>query len=109
MIAPQSLQPAQTLVSCDQRFTLIEQATDGNLVVYEGSTALWSASTSGHAGAYAVMQGDGNFVVYDGGTALWSSQTSGNPGAWLAMQTDGNLVVYSASNVALWSSGTGGH
>jgi hypothetical protein len=109
MIAPNSLQPGQTLVSCDGRFTLVEQSTDGNLVVYEGSTALWSASTAGSPGAYAVMQSDGNFVVYLGSTPLWSSGTAGNPGAWLAMQTDGNLVVYSASSVALWSSGTGGH
>ena len=25
------------------------------------------------------------------------------------MQTDGNLVVYSSTDIALWSSGTGGH
>jgi len=100
------LMPGQSLDSCDGRFSLAMQATDGNLVVYFGSTALWAASTDPHPGARAVMQGDGNFVVYLGSTALWNSGTEGNPGAYLAMQSDGNLVVYSPSGTALWNSHT---
>jgi hypothetical protein len=99
-----------TFPSCDGRFDLVMQATDGNLVLYMGSVALWDAQTAGHPGARAVMQGDGNFVVYSAANvALWSSATAGNPGAYLAVQNDGNLVVYSASAAPLWSSGTGGH
>jgi hypothetical protein len=95
------------LVSCDGRFSLDMQATDGNLVLYFGSDALWSSTTSGHAGDHASMQTDGNLVVYSAtSTALWQAETSGNAGAYLVMQSDGNLVIYSASQVALWSSGT---
>jgi hypothetical protein len=110
LAAPSNLEPGQTLVSCDGRFTLIEQATDGNLVVYFNGAALWNASTSGYPGAFTAMQTDGNFGVYSSASvARWNANTAGNPCAYLAMQTDGNLVVYSSSGVALWSSGTGGH
>jgi hypothetical protein len=43
---------------------------------------------------------DGNLVVYDGGTPLWNSGTAGNPGAVLAVQDDANLVIYSSHRVA---------
>jgi hypothetical protein len=58
---------------------------DGNLVEYEGATAIWASGTSG-SGNYAVMQGDGNFVVYNASNvAKWSSGTSGNPGGYLEL------------------------
>ncbi len=107
MVAGDELTGGQRLVSCDGRFALDMQGTDGNLVVYFGSDALWAAKTAGNPGDRAVMQGDGNFVVYStANKALWNSKTEGNPGAWLIMQTDGNLVIYSPASVALWSSGT---
>jgi hypothetical protein len=101
-----TLAAGAALASCDGRFSLEMQATDGNLVIYFSGAALWSAATAGNPGAYAAMQGDGNFVIYAGSVALWSSATGGNPGAYLSMQTDGNLVVYSSTDVSLWSSGT---
>jgi alpha-tubulin suppressor-like RCC1 family protein len=93
--------------SCDNRFTLIEQSTDGNVVLYGPAGApLWSTSTSG-AGNKLVMQTDGNLVVYSStNLTLWSSQTANNPGARLAIQDNGNLVIYSSSNQPLWQSGT---
>jgi len=97
----------QSLVSCDNRFTLAMQASDGNLVLYMGNTALWSSNTAGNPGAYAVMQGDGNFVVYTvSNSPLWSSNTAGDPGAYVIAQTDGNLVVYDVNQKPLWSSNT---
>jgi hypothetical protein len=51
-------------------------------------------------------QPDGNFVLYEGGTALWSSNTSGTSAGYVAMQRDGNLVVYDASETPVWSSNT---
>jgi hypothetical protein len=106
-IANTVIASGQSLTSCDGRFTLAMQASDGNLVLYMGNTALWSAGTAGNPGAYAAMQGDGNFVVYSAGSvALWSSGTAGNSGAYLDAQSDGNLVVYSAGMSALWNSGT---
>lgn len=94
-----------TMNSCDNHFTLAMQS-DGNLVVYEGSRALWASGTAGyHPGARVAMQGDGNLVLYDNYGAYWSSRTnsSANANAWLAMQTDGNLVVYKPSGQAVWA------
>jgi hypothetical protein len=95
--------------------TLVMQA-DGNLVAYLSTgrqpygPAVWSSNTSGHPGAYAVMQDDGNLVVQaPGGVVLWSTGTSGHPGAYAEFQTDGNLVVYLPSGSAAWSTGTYAH
>jgi hypothetical protein len=109
MAVNQQITVNQPILSCDGRFTLV-LGGDGNLVLYEGSTALWSAGTAGKASSRAVMQGDGNFVIYDAsGNALWASNTAGNSGATLSVQNDGNTVIYSTSGAALWSTGTGGH
>jgi parallel beta-helix repeat protein len=108
LAANQGLYPRQGLASCDGRFALNLQG-DGNLVLREGATALWSSATAGQPSAELLMQADGNLVLYSvTGTPLWSTATSGNPGARLVVQNDGNLVVYSPSpgNTPLWSSGT---
>lgn len=100
-----ALSPGQSVRSCDGRFSLVHQG-DGNVVLYQGSTARWSTGTAGRATASFVMQGDGNLVLYAAtGPALWNSRSAGNPGAFLAVQDDGNLVVYAGSRV-LWTSGT---
>jgi hypothetical protein len=97
------------LLSCDGRFKLV-LGGDGNLVLYQGSTALWSSQTSGKGGTTAYMQGDGNFVIYTAsGSPVWSSGTAGNSGATLSVQDDGNVVIYSASGKGVWSTGTAGH
>src|SRR5581483_8730991 len=83
-----ALAPGESLRSCDGRFELIMQG-DGNLVVYEGASALWASRTNGRGGRTAVMQGDGNLVVYAAGGAVWASGTNGHGGASLAMQNDG--------------------
>jgi hypothetical protein len=104
----------------------LDLQNDANLVIRNGSAAIWATYTknpklaSGEGlnpgqfiystdGSYrVVMQGDGNLVEYQGGTALWSTQTNDYPGAYARMQTDGNLVVYS-SGVARWNSKTAGN
>jgi len=107
MAGGSTLAAGAQLLSCDGRFELAMQTSDGNLVLYFAGAALWAAKTAGHPGAFAAMQTDGNFVVYaPPSTALWQAVTSGNPGAYLALQNDGNLVVYSPAAHALWSSGT---
>ncbi|WP_435271365.1 hypothetical protein [Streptomyces sp. 1222.5] len=94
--------------SAQAKLTRLVMQSDGNLVMYRNrdGAAIWSTHTSGHSGAYAVMQTDGNFVVYDAGSQpLWSTHTAGNSGAWANMQDDGNFVIYKGST-ALWNSGT---
>ncbi len=54
------------------------------------------------------MQSDGNLVLYQGETAVWASNTTNNPGAFLEIQDDGNLVIYTAERRALWASNTVG-
>jgi hypothetical protein len=103
-----SLAANQSLASCNGDYSLIMQG-DGNLVLYQGSTALWASNTVGSGADEAILQGDGNFVLYtSSGTPVWASNTAGNTGAYLNVQNDGNVVIYSASGAALWSTGTAG-
>ncbi|MEX1140719.1 MAG: peptidoglycan DD-metalloendopeptidase family protein, partial [Thermoleophilaceae bacterium] len=103
LTAGQQLRAGELIRSASGRFRAVMQG-DGNFVVYDGSTALWSSRTNGHPGSRVVMQGDGNLVVYSkGGRALWSSRTNGHPGSRVVMQSDGNLVVYRGKK-PLWAS-----
>ncbi|MGX9727580.1 MAG: hypothetical protein ACTFAK_09745 [Candidatus Electronema sp. VV] len=101
---------SEYIISADRRFKLIMQG-DCNLVLYQGSTALWSSGTHGDGNkCWAIMQGDGNLVVYKSissttGRAVWAAGTHGNPGAYVTVQNDGNTVVYK-NNKALWASDT---
>jgi hypothetical protein len=64
----------------------LSMQTDGILVLYNGSTPLWSSLSNANCASRscsAVFQSDGNLVVYSGSTAVWNSQTGGNPGAKL--------------------------
>ncbi|WP_394837342.1 hypothetical protein LVJ94_10585 [Pendulispora rubella] len=99
----------QGIRSCDGRFLLIMQS-DGNLVLYQGNTALWASGTAGQPSYGAYMQGDGNLVIYSGlPRALWASGTAGNPGAYLQVQNDGNVVIYRSDHVPIWATNTSGH
>jgi hypothetical protein len=108
LTANQQLTANQSLASCNGGYTLIMQG-DGNLVLYQGGTALWASNTAGSGADEAIMQGDGNLVLYtSSGTPVWASNTAGNTGAYLDEQNDGNVVIYSASGSTLWSTGTAG-
>jgi PKD repeat protein len=103
----QGLGRGQMVKSCDGRFKFILQ-TDGNLVLYKNTQALWSSRTNGKASFGTYMQADGNFVIYtQTGNPLWATGSRGN-GAWLAVQNDGNVVIYRKGK-ALWATGTSGH
>lgn len=97
-----TLGPGAYLKSPNKQLTLLMQAGDGNLALYDPSGSLWGFGTNGNPGARAVMQTDGNFVVYQGNTALRDTQTGGRPGAFLRVQDDANVVVYQGST-PLWS------
>ncbi|WP_433511744.1 hypothetical protein ACQP2T_49475 [Nonomuraea sp. CA-143628] len=89
----QTLKAGDSVRSSDGTYVLHQQQ-DGNLVLYRGSSPLWSSQTGDSPGAFAAMQSDGNLVVYRGRTPLWASNTGDSPGARLAVQDDGNLVIY---------------
>src|SRR5262249_8401136 len=86
-------------------YYLVNQADDGNLVLYRtrDNTAVWAADTAGSTGnpKTVTMQADGNLVVYLAGRAdpagsVFSTQTSGRDGQGICLkvQDDGNLVLY---------------
>lgn len=98
--------PGTSLVSGNGQYSL-QMQTDGNLVVYRGSSALWSSRTGGQAIRHFVVQSDGNLVLYrTDGTVAWASGTSGRTLGFLTMQDDGNLVLYNSANAAIWASNT---
>lgn len=81
--------------------------TDGNFVIFKGSSALWNTGTSGNQAAYLVFQNDSNLVIFNSSTPKWNSQTYGKPALRLRMQPDCNLTLLSADlQTVLWNSGT---
>lgn len=83
--------------------------TDGNVVLYGPSGAVWNNGKAGVASNKLVMQTDGNLVLYNNSTAVWHTVTGGNGSSYLEVQNDGNAVVYKTTvNTSTWSTGTGG-
>jgi hypothetical protein len=100
------LAPGDAIASADGRYAFIYQL-DGNLVLYQGSTALWASGTNGRGFGSCIMQSDGNLVLYIGGPfAVWASGTNGSPGSHLTLQNDGNVVIYKPSGQAVWATNT---
>ena len=104
----QRLYPGQERVN-NGRFRLTYQS-DGNLVLYDGGTALWHTNTQGTPPGYAVMQSDGNLVVYDANhTAVWYSSTFWpDTTAWVDYDRDYQGVSTGTGHLALCGS-TGGY
>ena len=108
------LKPGERLRSQNDRFFVLFQPNDGNVVVYERVSmgnldrkALWSTRTEGKDAARFWLQPDGNLVVYDkSGKAIWSPNIHGQGGTRLVMQDDGNLVVYTAAGKPVWATNT---
>jgi hypothetical protein len=101
-----SLHAGDSRTSSDGRFVFTYQG-DGNLVLYQQGTAIWSSGTNGTSANGTSMQGDGNLVVYDAsGTPRWASGTAGYSGSHLTVQSDGNTVIYTPSGQPVWSTGT---
>lgn len=108
VLAPgQTLRPDQQVFSANGQYRLLYQ-TDGNLVLYGPTGAIWASDTTWASAGMVAMQGDGNFVIYDAsGEAAWSSDTF-EPGSYLRVHDDGGLQIVSAGGVELWWSGSGG-
>ncbi|NOT75061.1 MAG: DUF4476 domain-containing protein [Cyclobacteriaceae bacterium] len=75
------------LVFQDDRNLVLYKRTGG------ADVALWATATNGKVNK-CVMQADGNLVLYNTNSAVWSSNTYGNPNAVLVVQNDGNMVIY---------------
>lgn len=102
------LYPGQSIDTADRRYRMVLQ-TDGNLVLYSPSRAIWATGTDGKQAAFLALQPDGNLVLYDtSGRPLWYSSTAGNGLLRLIMQPDGNLVLYNKINTPVWHTSTSG-
>ena len=83
--------------------------SDGNLVLYQGSTALWWSNTAGTGSNNRInMQPDGNLVMYTGGgTKVWSTNTSnGDSQDHFVVYDNGSissLRVETNTNAVVWS------
>lgn len=101
------LRPREERRAFGGTFTFVYQG-DGNLVLYRGTTALWSSGTAGRPAYLAAMQGDGNLVVYERqGSPIFHTRTHGNAGAQLYLESTGRLVIRATDGRELLSS-TGG-
>lgn len=85
--------------------------TDGNIVLYSPSRALWASGTWGRAGSLPyrlIMQADGNLVGYNAANQpFWASNTYRASGNYhLIMQDDGNGVIYDTVNKPIWATNT---
>jgi hypothetical protein len=101
------LTPRGELVSVDSTGQLWSNGAPGSATATHG-TVLSSGQFLHAGVSELILQSDGNLVDYNGTRALWSSRTSGNPGDAFHVQSDGNLVVYSATGRPLWNSHTSG-
>jgi hypothetical protein len=99
-----SLPKGDCLVSTNSQYTFCFQE-DGNVVLYQGSKALWANGNNGKAAKQLIMQTDGNLVEYNyAGNAIWATGTNGKRGGYLIMQNDGNAVIYYPT--PSWATGT---
>lgn len=94
----------ESVASADGSHVLVHQ-TDGNVVLYDGTKAVWDTSTQSAETDTFVLQDDGNLVLYtEDGVPLWHSRTQ-SADAFARVQDDGNVVIYGAEG-PLWASRT---
>jgi hypothetical protein len=92
------------LQSSDGRYRFVMQS-DGNLVLYGPSGAIWATSTVGRGANHLRMQGDGNLVMYNAADRpVWASS---HYNTFLIVQNDGNVVIYDGGR-PIWATATAG-
>ncbi|HET7302107.1 MAG TPA: PA14 domain-containing protein, partial [Candidatus Saccharimonadales bacterium] len=97
LAAGQTIPKGTDLYSLDRRFHFAYQNDSNLVLYGpSGVGALWSSNTGGTTTSLA-MQTDGNLVLYNGGTAVWSSGTGGQGTSNFVVQNDGNAVIYKAT------------
>ena len=70
------------------------------------SSAYWTSPIAGTAVRQCIMQSDGNLVVYGNSGAVWASNTAGHTGAYLQVHDDRNVVIYAANGQVLGATNT---
>lgn len=101
--AGQTILPNERVYSDNGQYFLTLQS-DGNLVFYGPSGAIWNTKTAGSGASRAVMQPDGNFVVYRIDNSVVFVVRTGRVSSFLNIQDDGNLVFYRL--LPIWNSHT---
>jgi hypothetical protein len=105
----QKMSPGQHLTSLNGRFRLVLQA-DGNLVITDNGTAVWTADTNQPYSRTTHPKKMGEslmFVISNSGflydpsrRRLWIAESTHSTdkslwyNSWMSMQDDGNLVIY---------------
>lgn len=114
LITGQTLSANQYLSSPNKMF-IAKLQYDGNFVIYNSDSSIWSSKTNNTGGGTNVLK-----VKNDGNIEMKPSINSNDvywelwqyAGAWkdeatlLVLQNDGNLVAYSNNNTPIWWSGT---
>jgi hypothetical protein len=106
LLPGQRLQPGQHLRSAQGHHELVMQF-DGNLVFKRAGVVRWGSGTAGNPGAYAQMQTDGNFVVYTGTTALWSSRSWATAADRLVLHEELGPVLLGPNQQVFWRAEAG--
>src|SRR4051812_12920816 len=104
LLKGERLDRGQFLTSHNGAYALTLQE-DGNLVLAERGSAVWSTATNGQDVVRAEVQSDGNFVLYTRDKPVWHSDTKGAKDVRLVLQDDRNLVLYGFDGPA-WASNT---
>jgi hypothetical protein len=85
-------------------------SNDGKVVIYDGSTPIWSSNAAGAAGPL-IFQSDGNLVLYSGtplaiGPYMWGTGTTTNNVALipfkLSITDEGELKITNSAGTMLW-------
>ncbi|WP_170159849.1 hypothetical protein [Frondihabitans australicus] len=103
-ITASAVSPAGQILAASSARLLLQ--SDGNLVDYVGSKAVWSSGTYGHAGDHLSLQADGNLVLYmPSGRPIWFTRTGGSgAGNRLTLASSGLLTLSHGTKV-LWHAG----
>jgi hypothetical protein len=88
-----TLTPGESITSENGRFTLLLQTDGNLVEYGSHNNAIWASGTVGKKVTDLVMQSDGNLVLYNGSTPVWATHTDGNPGAFLDLRNDGNIII----------------
>ena len=67
---------------------------NNNLVIFEGSSAVWNSNTESTSNSYLRFEQNGNLAIYELTTKKWESSTTGG-GQFLAFNDKGQLLTLS--------------